>query len=133
LQEKAGFEWIIDLIIKRWRQDPFMHVYHFGAYEPAALKRLMGRHATREDEVDRMLRGALFVDLHAVVKRAMRASVEQYSLKALQPFHQFDRKIALNEAATAMRILQHALELIRPESITEPIRQRVLEYNEDDC
>ena len=133
VQERAGFEWLVDLITERWRKDPFMHVYHFGAYEPAALKRLMGRHATRENEVDRMLRGALFVDLHAVVKRAMRASVEQYSLKALEPFHQFDREVALSEAATAMRLLQHALELVRPDGITDATSGRVLAYNEDDC
>ena len=30
-----------------------MHVYHYGGYESGALKRLMQRHATREDEVDR--------------------------------------------------------------------------------
>ena len=35
---------------------PDLHVYHFAPYEPAALKRLMGRYATREDEIDRMLR-----------------------------------------------------------------------------
>ncbi len=34
-------------------------------YEPTALKRLMGRHATREDEVDRLLRGGVLVDLYA--------------------------------------------------------------------
>jgi hypothetical protein len=28
-------------------------------YEPAALKRLMGRYATRESEIDRMLRAGL--------------------------------------------------------------------------
>jgi uncharacterized protein len=132
-EEKNAFEWVIDLITARWRQDPFMHVYHFGAYEPSALKRLMGQYATREDEVDRMLRAGLFVDLHSVVKRAMRAGVEQYSLKALEPFHQFARRVPLSEAATAMRVMQHALELIRADSIAEGTRQQVLGYNEDDC
>lgn len=110
-----------------------MHVYHFGAYEPSALKRLMDRYATREDEVDRMLRAGVFIDLHSVVKRAMRASVEQYSLKSLEPFHEFKRAIPLNEAATAMRIMQHALELARVEGIADTTRSQVLAYNEDDC
>ena len=43
--------------------DPTMHVYHYAPYEPTALKRLMGRHGTREDEVDRLLRGGVLVDL----------------------------------------------------------------------
>ena len=38
-----------------------MHIYHYAPYEPAALKRLMGRYSTREAEVDRMLRAELFV------------------------------------------------------------------------
>ena len=36
---------------------PDMHVYHYAAYEPSTLARLMGAHATREDEVDELLRG----------------------------------------------------------------------------
>jgi uncharacterized protein len=53
-QEKLAFEWLVDKIMLRRTKDPGMHVYHFGAYEPATLRRLMGRYATREDEVDRM-------------------------------------------------------------------------------
>jgi uncharacterized protein len=68
-----------------------MHIYHFTPYEPSALKRLMGRHSTPEAEIDRMLRAGLFTDLHTVLKRALRASVEQYSLKALEVFHGFQR------------------------------------------
>ena len=35
---------------------PDLHIYHFAPYEPAALKRLMGRYASREEEVDFLLR-----------------------------------------------------------------------------
>ena len=63
-----------------------MHVYHFGAYEPGALKRLMGMYATREDEIDRMLRAGVLVDLHQAFKQGMRASVEEYSLKRWKHF-----------------------------------------------
>ena len=48
----------------RLERDPTMHVYHYGGYESGALKRLMQRHATREDEVDRLLRGSMLVDLY---------------------------------------------------------------------
>ena len=68
-----------------------MHVYHFAPYEPAALKRLMGRYATREEEIDRMLRAGLLIDLHGVVRGGIRASVESYSLKELEQFHEFER------------------------------------------
>src|ERR1700731_2723462 len=56
-EEKRGFEWLVDEITRRREANPKMHVYHFGGYEPGALKRLMGMYATREDEID-PLRGA---------------------------------------------------------------------------
>ncbi|MGA9630976.1 MAG: hypothetical protein WBQ63_06115, partial [Candidatus Acidiferrales bacterium] len=56
-------------------------------YEPAALKRLMGRYATRQEEIDQMLRARLLVDLYAVVRHGIRASVESYSIKKLEPFY----------------------------------------------
>ena len=61
-------------------QHPGFHIYHYGAYETTAVKRLMSRYATREDEVDRLLRGRMFVDLHRVVRQGLRASVESYSI-----------------------------------------------------
>ncbi len=65
---KAAFEDFVDLIITRLDAHPEMHVYHYAGYEPHALKRLMGRHGTREAEVDRLLRGEVLVDLYRVVK-----------------------------------------------------------------
>ena len=40
-----------------------MHVYHYGSAEPTVIKRLMAAHATREAEVDDLLRRAVFIDL----------------------------------------------------------------------
>ena len=75
-EERAAFEAVVDEILQSWAANPGMHVYHYAPYEPAAFKRLMGRYATREAEIDRMLRAELFVDLYAVVKHSLRASVE---------------------------------------------------------
>ena len=61
--EKAAFEKLIDFVQARLAQYPDLHIYHFAPYEPAALKRLMGRYAPREDELDQMLRAGVFVDL----------------------------------------------------------------------
>ena len=98
-EERAAFEATIDAIMQAWDADPGMHVYHFGHYEPSAFKRLMGRYATRGDELDRLLRGERFVDLHAVVRQALRAGVESYSIKQLEPFYGFARDVDLREAA----------------------------------
>ena len=56
--------------------DPGMHVYHYGTYENAALKQLMGSYATREDAVDELLRRNVFINLHTVVRQGLRAGVE---------------------------------------------------------
>jgi len=132
-EEKQAFEWIVDEIMQRWKEHPAMHVYHFGAYEPSAFKSLMGRHASREDEIDRMLRAGLFVDLHTIFKQAVRASVEEYSLKALEAFHSFARNTPLAESRTAMTQIEHWLELGGEDELPESLRATVQGYNDDDC
>jgi uncharacterized protein len=111
-----------------------MHVYHFGAYEPGTLKRLMGMHATREDEVDRLLRAGVLVDLHQAFKQGVRASVEEYSLKKLEAFYGFARQTPLDESRKAMRYVEHRLELGGgDESLPESVREVMEGYNREDC
>jgi len=50
--EKAAFERFVDFVIERLKNYPDLHIYHFAPYEPATLKRLMGRYASREEEID---------------------------------------------------------------------------------
>ena len=80
---------------------PDLHVYHFAPYEPAALKRLMGRYATRENQLDALLRGGRFVDLYSVVRNGVRASVESYSIKKLEPLYDYQRDVDLVDANRA--------------------------------
>jgi predicted RecB family nuclease len=102
-EERRCLETLVDTITAEWTAHPGMHVYHYAPYEPAALKRMMGRHATREAEVDSMLRAELFVDLYAIVRHSVRASVESYSIKDLEPFYDFQRSTPLSEARGALR------------------------------
>jgi uncharacterized protein len=132
-QEKIGFEWLVDEMIRRWKADPAMHVYHFGSYETAAFKRLMGAYATREDEIDRMLRAKIFVDLHTICKQAVRASVEEYSLKALESLTQFLRRTPLSQSRAAMRYVEHGLELGRTEDVLDEFKLPLEGYNSEDC
>ena len=76
-----------------------------------ALKRLMGRYATRADEIDRLLRSKLFIDLYSVVRHAVRASVESYSIKKLEALYGFSRAVSLSEATCALAKVQACLEL----------------------
>lgn len=132
-EEKRTFEWFVDEDMVRWRADRDLHIYHFGAYEPSALKRLMGRYATRESEIDQLLRAGIFIDLHTLVKGSLRASVETYSLKALEAFHGYIRAIPLEDARTAMRAVQHGLELGAVDLVSAAARETVVGYNVDDC
>ena len=131
--ERRGFEALIDAIMKRWDEEPNMHIYHFGAYEPGAVKRLMGRYATREVEVDRLLRAGRFVDLHSIVRQSLRASVEEYSIKALECLYGFERAQPLREAGAALRVIERGLELGAPLSSADDHAATVHAYNRDDC
>lgn len=131
--EKRAFERFIDFVMERWGRFPDMHVYHYAPYEPAALKRLMGRHATREGDVDRLLRGRRLIDLHAVTCQGLWASVERYSLKDVERLCGFTRAVDLREAAAARRRLECALELGVAGDIQAADRSTVEGYNRDDC
>jgi AAA domain/RNase_H superfamily len=131
--ERAAFERFIDFVIARLEQYPDLHIYHYAPYEPAALKRLMGRYATRENEVDRLLRSQTLVDLFGVVRHAVRASVESYSIKKLEPLFGFERAVALMDANRTLSRVQACLELGDPEAVTDEDRASVQGYNRDDC
>lgn len=132
-QEKIVFERFIDFVCDRIKKYPDLHIYHFASYEPAALKRLMGRYATKENEVDDLLRGKRFVDLYSVVRNGLRASVESYSIKRLEPFYAYERKIPLTQANISLTRLNADLELDDIGSITDSDKETVLGYNQDDC
>lgn len=131
--EKTAFEAFIDLAIQRLDTSPGMHIYHFAPYEPVAMKRLATRHATREAELDHLLRQQVFVDLYSVTRQAIRASVESYSIKCLEPFYNFEREEELTDARDAMHAMEALLECNASHYIEDKHRQAILTYNRDDC
>jgi predicted RecB family nuclease len=68
--EKKAFEQFITTVIDRWKRHPDLHIYHYAPYEQSAVKRLAGRHGTCAEEVDRLLRAGIFVDLYRIVRQA---------------------------------------------------------------
>jgi predicted RecB family nuclease len=126
--EKAAFEAFIDTVMAARDADSAMHVYHYASYEPSAMKRLMGQYATREEEVDTLLRGGVFVDLLRVVKQSVRVGVESYSIKKLEPLYMGRRQSQVTDAGSS--VVQYELWLEdRDDAILEEIRA----YNEEDC
>jgi predicted RecB family nuclease len=132
-EESAAFDAVVRMILDGWDANPSMHVYHYASYEPAAMKRLMGRYAANEATLDRMLRADLFVDLYDVARHAIRGSVERYSIKDLEVFYSFKRELDLRDAGTSRRVVERALELGAVNAITDEVRAAVEAYNRDDC
>ena len=130
--ERQAFEDCIDLIMDRWTAYPDMHVYHYAPYETTAMKRLAGRYATRESEVDQLLRGQVFVDLYRVVRQGIRASVESYSIKRLEPLYDFKREIDLRDAGESIVEFEHWLEP-EPSTDRDALLEQIKAYNRDDC
>ena len=130
--ERRAFEAFIDLVMDRLAVDSGLHIYHYAPYEPTAVKRLAGRHGTREEEVDRLLRGEVFVDLHRAVRQGIRASVESYSIKRLEPLYEFGREVDLRDAGSSIVEFETWLELGQGDE-REEVLARIEEYNRDDC
>ncbi len=130
--ERRGFERLMDFIMARLEQDPQMHVYHYAPYEPTAMKRLMGRYGTRENDVDRLLREGVMVDLLRVVRQSLRASVESYSIKKMEAFYGFVREIDLRDAGSSIVAFEQWLELADGERPGAMHLERIERYNKDD-
>jgi len=133
LEEKKAFENFMQFVTERWQRFPNMYIYHFAPYEPSAIKRLARVHAVFEKEVDDLLRAERFIDLHAVFKEALLASVEVYSLKALELFTKYTRKVDLPDASKARKSVEVALETGELPSLAPETIKATEDYNEDDC
>jgi len=97
-EEKTAFEGLVDFVMA-WRdQHPGCHVYHYGAIEETKLKELAMLHATRELQVDTLLRADVLVDLYQVVRQGVRISKESYSLKQVEDFYWGERTAVVKEA-----------------------------------
>ncbi len=132
--ERRAFEALVDLLIARLDTDPTLHVYHYAAYERTALARLAQRHGTREEEVDRLLRGGVLVDLFRVVRQAIRAGVESYSIKRLEPLYGLVREVDLRSAGSSIVEFEAWLEGGTAEDgrVGEEILREIAGYNRDD-
>ncbi len=133
VEEKRAFEEFINTVMERRRQYPDMHIYHYGAYEETAIKRMAGQHSTCVDEVDELLRGEVLVDMLRAVRQGLRASVESYSIKKLEPFYAYKRDVNLPDANLALHTFQTILAFGPGEENLDEIRRAIEGYNRDDC
>src|SRR5437773_438562 len=127
-EEKRAFEQVVDFLINRLNRNPDLHVYHYAPYEPNALKWLASTYATREAEVDRLLRGRVLVDLYRVVRQSVRIGTESYSLKELESLYRGKRSTEIVDAAGSIVAYEDWLE-----SRDQRLLDEIARYNEDDC
>jgi uncharacterized protein len=127
-EEKHAFEQAVDFITEQLRRHPDAHVYHYASYEESALKRLSLLHATREAEIDDLLRRHRLVDLFKVVREAIRVSEPSYSIKNLETFYMEAREGEVKGAADSVVVYEQWRELGDP-----ALLKQIEEYNATDC
>src|SRR5262249_11431282 len=101
-EERTTFSKFMEFLYVHLSAHPDAHIYHYSHYEPTALKRLAGRYALAEHQLDDLLRCTKFVDLYKVVREAIRVSEPAYSLKNLETFYMEKRSGAVATAGDSI-------------------------------
>ena len=116
------------------RRDPDLHIYHYASYEVTAVKRLAGKYATREAEVDDLLRGDVFVDLYAIVRQGVAIGTPSYSLKEIERLYLPARTGDVVSATGSVVEYQRWMDSGEPRAWEQsPILRAIRDYNELDC
>ncbi|MEV2276887.1 TM0106 family RecB-like putative nuclease [Nocardiopsis sp. NPDC049922] len=135
-QEKQALEDFVDFVTARIDADDAAHVYHYASYEVDRLKHLSSEYATREEEVNRLLREGRLVDLYTVVRKSLRVSQRSYSIKYLEPLYLPAARGGDVTTATSS-IDAYAAHLAAREAghtdQAEHILASIADYNRDDC
>jgi len=127
-EEREMVEQFIDHVTAQYEANPTLNIYHYSPAEPSSLKRLVSRYGTREEELDRLLRAKVFVDLYRVVKQGLRISKESYSIKQMEAFYGFQRTDPITGQSAAIIEYEKWLE-----TGEEHILRDLEEYNRADC
>ena len=127
--EKRAFEELIDTIMERRARLTPGSTSITTRRTSRSTARLVGRHATREEEVDGLLRRRLRRPVPRRPAGRPRLAGD-YSIKKLEPLYGFERVISLRDAGSSIVNFELWLE-------SEPKNQEILDliaaYNRDDC
>ena len=127
-QEREATERVLTFFREHMWAHPGAHIYHYGAYETTALKRLSSAHGVGEAPLDQLLREQRFVDLYRIIHQGLVTSESGASLKDLEVLYGYERP---HEVATAGDSIV-AYETWR-ESRDAAILEHIRAYNEADC
>jgi len=127
-EERASFESVMDFLVARLTAEAGAHIYHYGGLEKSSLERLMGRHGTREAQLDDLLRREAFVDLASIVRQGMRVSHASYGLKKIETFYFTRKSEGVADAGGAVLAYEQWLETNDRAMLAE-----IESYNREDC
>ena len=106
-------------------------VYFYGAYEKSMYRKLRDKYpdVCSEEELTRLFAAAETVDLYnQVIRKSTEWPTHSYSLKTLAQHLGFEWRDSDPSGAASIEWFHRWTE-----TGNEEIRQRILEYNEDDC
>jgi uncharacterized protein len=126
--ERAAFEAVVDWFTDHIAKNPDAHIYHYASYEVTVLRRLSTAFASREQEVDALLRAEKFVDLFTVSRGAIRTSERDMSLKTLERFFAPKRDHDVKAAGESI-VYYHRWR----EAGEQTFLDSILAYNRVDC
>ena len=135
-EEKEAFCGFILCAHARWKENPGMHIYHYAPYEVGAVRRLMSRYDTCQDEVNELLRHGVFVDLYQIVKKSLRIGDKNYSIKTVEKLYRAGQERSTNVATSIGSVVYYARWMDSGEAkdwTASPILKEIRDYNEDDC
>lgn len=118
---------LVKYLAERRREYPRMHVYHYNHTERSALQALTAAHGVAEQELGRLVRNGLFVDLLAVARKSFQVGVESYSLKYLERLTDYQRSHVIDKGAGA--VVQYE-EFMKTKDLGD--LASIAAYNEDD-
>ena len=127
-EEKEAFKRFMGFLEDHLAGHPHAYVYHYGHYEVSALKRLSGRYAVCEKQLDSLLREQKFVDLYLVVRESLRSSEPGYSIKNLEVFYSGKRADPVATAVDSILVYNEWCE-----SGEASLLQDIADYNQADC
>mgnify|MGYP003312890353 CR=1 FL=1 len=113
------------------QSDGGAHVYHYGAYELSALRRVAAS-ADRDLErrVEDLIGRGTFVDLYDVVKKHVLVGEPRYSLKNVEKLYRRRGGDGVNDAASSVVGYEVWLEGGQSD---DALLAELLAYNKDDC
>lgn len=113
VQEKQAFIEFVDWAVKRMKEDPSAHIYHYASYENSALTRLSVRFGVMENEVRWLQVNGKLVDLYNYVRNSLVVGEESYSIKYLERHYDFKRTSDTKNANASIEDYETWRELVR--------------------